>query len=136
MRFHLVTGLLAAFVSLTSAVPTEQALEAWSKGTQGHKAPDHTSPRPSIHCHPKTPHWPPPIPPPRHKVCYVRSHNDGQTDDSQYILEALHSCNNGGHVVFLEGIRYFIATALDLTFLQHIDLGMDTFRYFYWQKLI
>lgn len=46
------------------------------------------------------------------------------TDDSSYILDALHRCNNGGHVVFREGVEYFIATALDLTFLEHIDLGM------------
>jgi hypothetical protein len=28
-------------------------------------------------------------------------------------------------VVFSEGLKYYIATALDLTFLQHIDLGME-----------
>jgi galacturan 1,4-alpha-galacturonidase len=53
----------------------------------------------------------------------VQSHNDGVTDDSKYILEALHSCNNGGHVVFREGIKYLIGTALDLTWLEHIDIG-------------
>jgi galacturan 1,4-alpha-galacturonidase len=53
----------------------------------------------------------------------VQSHNDGTTDDAPYILSALHECNNGGHAVFREGITYFIATAMDLTFLEHIDLG-------------
>jgi galacturan 1,4-alpha-galacturonidase len=53
----------------------------------------------------------------------VESHNDGVTDDSTYILNALHSCNNGGHVVFAEGLKYTIGTALDLTFLEHIDIG-------------
>jgi galacturan 1,4-alpha-galacturonidase len=53
----------------------------------------------------------------------VKSHNDGLTDDSKYILDALHDCNNGGHVVFKEGTEYLIGTALDLTFLKHIDLG-------------
>lgn len=38
-------------------------------------------------------------------------------------MDALHSCNNGGHVVFKEGIKYTIGTALDLTFLNHIDIG-------------
>jgi len=32
-------------------------------------------------------------------------------------------CNNGGHAVFTEGTNYLIGTALDLTFLKHIDLG-------------
>ena len=54
----------------------------------------------------------------------MQSHNDGVTDDSNFILEALHECNDGGHVVFKEGTQYFIGTALDLTFLEHIDLGM------------
>jgi galacturan 1,4-alpha-galacturonidase len=53
----------------------------------------------------------------------VQSHNDGVTDDSAYILDALHDCNNGGHVVFREGIKYLIGTALDLTWLNHIDIG-------------
>ena len=39
-------------------------------------------------------------------------------------MDALHSCNNGGHVVFKEGVKYTIGTALDLTFLNHIDIGM------------
>jgi galacturan 1,4-alpha-galacturonidase len=124
MRFQLLISLLAALATLTSAVPTLQAFEQWLKGPQGQKTPEHTSPRPSIACHPKHPGRPLPRPPPRKRVCYVRSHNDGVTDDSSYILDALHSCNNGGHVVFSEGVEYFIATALDLTFLEHIDLGM------------
>lgn len=57
-------------------------------------------------------------------MCYAKSHNDGVTDDTPYILAALHECNYGGHVVFKEGVQYFIATAMDLTFLNHIDLGM------------
>jgi hypothetical protein len=124
MRFQLLISLLAALATLTSAVPTLQAFEKWLKGPQGQRSPDHTSPRPSITCHPKRPSQPLPYPPPRNRVCYVQSHNDGVTDDSSYILDALHRCNNGGHVVFREGVEYFIATALDLTFLEHIDLGM------------
>jgi galacturan 1,4-alpha-galacturonidase len=45
------------------------------------------------------------------------------TDDTPYILAALRECNNGGHAVFREGVQYFIATAMDLTFLNHIDIG-------------
>jgi galacturan 1,4-alpha-galacturonidase len=68
----------------------------------------------------------------------VESHNDGVTDDSTYILNALHSCNNGGHVVFAEGLKYTIGTALDLTFLEHIDIDIQSYIQFtndttYWQ---
>jgi galacturan 1,4-alpha-galacturonidase len=54
----------------------------------------------------------------------VKSHGNGK-DDAAYVLDAIHSCNNGGHVVFKEGVKYTIGTALDLTFLKHIDIGMD-----------
>lgn len=84
--------------------------------------PQHQTPRPPITCHPKHPHKPPHIPPPRHKTCYVRTNGNG-SDDSKYILDALHDCNNGGHVVFKQGYNYTIGTALDLTFLKHIDIG-------------
>lgn len=52
----------------------------------------------------------------------MRSHGDG-SDDSKFILSALHQCNHGGKVVFAEDKEYTIGTALDLTFLKHIDLG-------------
>src|SRR4051812_43983283 len=120
MRFQLATLLLTIFVTNSFASPTWQAFQDWAKGFGGKNTPEHTSPRPSIHCHPKSPHKPPPSPPPRHKVCYVKGHNDGVTDDSPHILNALHSCNNGGHVVFKEGTEYLIGTALDLTFLNHV----------------
>ncbi|PSS08684.1 glycoside hydrolase family 28 protein [Amorphotheca resinae ATCC 22711] len=138
MRFQLTIFLLAASATLSTALPTWQAFQDWAKGFQGKIVPDHTSPRPSISCHPKSPYLPLPFPSPRNKICYVRSHNDGITDDSPYILEALHSCNKGGHVVFREGIRYFISTALDLTFLDHIDIDIQGYVLFsndttYWQ---
>jgi galacturan 1,4-alpha-galacturonidase len=123
MQFQLSTILAIALAAPAIASPTWAALEQWSKGPGGQPSPDHTSPRPSISCHPKYPSKPPPSPPPRNRVCYVQSHNDGVTDDSTYILEALHSCNNGGHVVFREGVKYLIGTALDLTWLEHIDIG-------------
>ena len=71
-------------------------------------------------------------------MCYVNSHNDLVTDDSQYILDAIRKCNHGGHVVFNESTNYLIGTALDLTFLSHIDLDIRGYILFtndtdYWQ---
>jgi galacturan 1,4-alpha-galacturonidase len=129
MRFQLTTLLAVASATAVVASPTWQAFQDWAKGPGGKSAPDHTSPRPSISCHPKHPSKPPPSPPPRNRVCYVKSHNDGVTDDSTYILDALHDCNNGGHVVFAEGLKYTIGTALDLTFLEHIDIGESIEHY-------
>lgn len=76
--------------------------------------------------YPIKPHQPTkglPSSPPRHKICNVPSQGNGK-DDSQYILDSIHACNNGGHVVFNKDSKYTIGTALDLTFLKHIDLGM------------
>ena len=125
MRFSFTTLLAAASVaSLSVANPTRPAVQNWAKGARGQASPDHTSLRPTVACHPHHPRVPPPRPPPRNRVCYVKSHNDGVTDDSKHILHAFHHCNNGGHVVFREGVKYFIATAMDWTFLNHIDIGM------------
>ena len=63
--------------------------------------------------------------PPEHrgnKVCPVKCGGEGQ-DDSKNILEAVHKCNNGGRVVFEKNNKYTIGTALDLTFLNNIDIG-------------
>jgi galacturan 1,4-alpha-galacturonidase len=125
MRFQLTAFLAVASATAAVASPTWAAFEQWAKGPGGQSAPEHTSPRPSISFKPHHPSKPPPSPPPRNRVCYVKSHNDGVTDDSTYILDALHDCNNGGHVVFAEGLKYTIGTALDLTFLEHIDIGMS-----------
>lgn len=57
-----------------------------------------------------------------HQVCPVKCEGSGQ-DDSKNILEALHKCNNGGRVVFEKSNEYTIGTALDLTFLNNIDIG-------------
>lgn len=84
----------------------------------------HQGTRPKIEFSPKKPYTAFPVSPPRNRVCYVQSHNDGVTDDSPYILSAINKCNHGGHVVFSEGTRYIIGTALDLTFLEQIDLGI------------
>ncbi|GAB1204637.1 hypothetical protein APSETT445_003299 [Aspergillus pseudonomiae] len=86
---------------------------------------------------PKPPFRPLPASSPRHKTCHVHSNGDG-TDDAPYILSALKQCNNGGKVVFDEDKEYTIGTALDMTFLKHVDLeilGKITFTpdTDYWQ---
>jgi galacturan 1,4-alpha-galacturonidase len=63
-----------------------------------------------------------PVSPDRTKTCIVQAHGNG-TDDSANILESIKDCNNGGHVVFPKDQKFTIGTALDLTFLNHIDLG-------------
>lgn len=80
--------------------------------------------RPSINPSPYEPRLPLPNPPRRHKVCVVETHGDETKDDSVFILSAFHECNNGGHVVFSRGSTYTIGTAMDWTFLNHIDIGM------------
>ncbi|RDL33266.1 Exopolygalacturonase [Venustampulla echinocandica] len=139
MRFLFNIVLATASATLSIANPTWQAEERWSKrSSPGHQIPDHISQRPSVSCHPKFPTRPPPSPQSRHKVCYVKSHNNGITDDSNHVLDALNKCNNGGRVVFREGTRYTIGTALDLTFLNHIDIDIQSSIEFskdttYWQ---
>jgi galacturan 1,4-alpha-galacturonidase len=80
--------------------------------------------RPTIDASPYQPRLPVPSPPRRHKVCVVETHGDGVTDDSSYILSAFHECNDGGHVVFSRDSTYMIGTAMDWTFLKHIDIGI------------
>jgi galacturan 1,4-alpha-galacturonidase len=60
--------------------------------------------------------------PPRTKTCVVKANGNG-TDDSANILQAIKKCNNGGHVILPKDQKFTIGTALDLTFLKHIDLG-------------
>lgn len=77
---------------------------------------------PSCVIGPKQPFKPFPISYPRTRTCVVKANRDG-SDDSQNILNALHECNNGGHVIFSKNEKYIIGTALDMTFLNRIDLG-------------
>ncbi|OOF93525.1 glycoside hydrolase family 28 protein [Aspergillus carbonarius ITEM 5010] len=72
-------------------------------------------------CSPHKPFRPLPTSSSRDKTCHVRSHGNG-TDDSDYILSALHQCNHGGKVVFDADKEYIIGTALNMTFLKNIDL--------------
>lgn len=80
--------------------------------------------RPAINPSPYEPRLPIPSPAKRHKVCVVETHGDLVTDDSPYILSALNECNDGGHVLFEGDKTYLIGTAMDWTFLKHIDIGM------------
>jgi galacturan 1,4-alpha-galacturonidase len=77
--------------------------------------------------------------PSRNRTCLVDSHNDLITDDSDFILEAINDCNNGGHVIFLQKSSYVIGKPLDLTHLSAIDLDIQGSIRFtndtdYWQK--
>jgi galacturan 1,4-alpha-galacturonidase len=58
--------------------------------------------------------------PPRTKTCYVPSLGSGE-DDSQNILSAAKTCNNGGTIALLDA-NYTIAKPLDLTFLNSVDI--------------
>ncbi|KAK3938448.1 exopolygalacturonase [Diplogelasinospora grovesii] len=81
--------------------------------------------RPTLKPMPYSPRVPFPSPPRRSKVCVVKTHGDGVTDDSDSILSAFHECNNGGHVLFPRGETYTIGTAMDWTFLKHIDIDIQ-----------
>ncbi|BEJ13114.1 hypothetical protein CspHIS471_0302880 [Cutaneotrichosporon sp. HIS471] len=94
------------------------------------------STRPTITPSPMQPRVPFPSPAVRTRDCIVPVSGG---DDSEAILAALQSCNNGGRVVFEKDSTYTIGTALDLTFLQSIDLDIQgTIRFTndtdYWQK--
>ncbi|KAG9235593.1 PGX, glycoside hydrolase family 28 protein [Amylocarpus encephaloides] len=136
MRFF-APILAVASVSLSIAHPTVGNVELFEK-SPGRQIPGHSSSRPSVKCRPHKPGKPQPPSPPRTKTCYIKCHNDTVTDDSAYVLEALHSCNNGGRAVFKQGVNYMIGKALDLTFLKHIDIDIQSKILFsndtnYWQ---
>ncbi|KAF9630119.1 Glycoside hydrolase family 28 [Lasiodiplodia theobromae] len=63
--------------------------------------------------------------PARTRTCVVDSHNDGSTDDAEYIAAALQDCNNGGHVVFPSTQSYVINSPLDMTGLARIDIDIQ-----------
>ncbi|ESZ98751.1 PGX, glycoside hydrolase family 28 protein [Sclerotinia borealis F-4128] len=123
MHFQLSAVLSIASAAVAVASPTWQDA-SWEHALASRGHPKQTSTRPNVQCHPKTPHTPPPSPPARTKICYVKSVGNG-TDDSPAILSALHECNNGGHVVFSKGVTYLVGTAMDWTFLKHIDLDIQ-----------
>ncbi|OJD34149.1 glycoside hydrolase family 28 protein [Diplodia corticola] len=61
----------------------------------------------------------------RNRTCIVDSHNDGTTDDSEYIAAALESCNGGGHVLFPRTQSYVINEPLDMTGLSSVDIDIQ-----------
>lgn len=83
--------------------------------------------RPIINVSPKTLEADLPIySPQRNRTCTVKG---GTEDDSSAIFRALKCCNNGGHVLLEEGVTYTVGTALNLTFLQHVDIGTFYFLF-------
>jgi galacturan 1,4-alpha-galacturonidase len=116
----LIATLLNAIVAFAS--PTWLALLDYTEHLPK-SVSKHQGTRPKISFSPKKPYKPFKTSPPRNRNCYVSSHNDGVTDDSPYIIDAINKCNPGGHVIFSQGTRYVIGTALDLTNLNHVDLG-------------
>ena len=63
-----------------------------------------------------------PYSPARNATCSVTAIGGGEDDASQ-ILDAFTQCNNGGTVI-LDG-DYTIGTALDLTFLESVDVALS-----------
>ncbi|KAI7497282.1 Exopolygalacturonase [Hortaea werneckii] len=128
----------AALLSLSLGVnATWDAYEEYLSNIPAHP-PKHHGKRPDTCFEPKKPFrdWPKPLS--RSKHCYVKSHDDMTTDDSEYILDAIDKCNDGGHVIFPQGTTYVIGQALNLTYLKHIDLDIQGYIQFtndtdYWQ---
>ena len=112
---------LLAQAVVTTANPTLGSLQQHKKNLPVY--PKRSLSRPTISFAPYHPSKAQIPSPSRNRTCFVQSHNDNVTDDSPYILQAIDDCNCGGHVVFTEGTKYIIGTALNLTYLSHIDLG-------------
>lgn len=117
----LILGLLQA----TGTFATWTAYQEYVQTHQNTSVKTHESDRPSLVYSPQRPYKKMHASPRRTKKCVVKSHNDFKTDDSDYILKAVEKCNDGGHVIFPEGTTYVIGTALDLTGLRRIDIGMS-----------
>lgn len=76
--------------------------------------------------------------PARNRTCIVESHGDGETDDSEFIKDAINGCNPDGHIIFPKTQSYFIGNPLDLTHLERVDLDIQAFVTFsdnmtYWR---
>jgi len=116
--------LTVAFAAVVIASPAP--LEARNNGGKANsKYPKHTTPFKPWNCSPKKPHKQPPPPTPKTQTCYVDSHGDSTKDDSDFVVQAIDDCNNGGHVVFQQGLNYTIGTALNLTYLNNIDIDIQ-----------
>jgi galacturan 1,4-alpha-galacturonidase len=115
----LILGLLQATGTFATWTAYQEYVQTHNTSVKAHE-----SIRPSLVYSPQRPYKKMHASPERTKKCVVKSHNDFKTDDSDYILKAVEKCNNGGHVIFPEGTTYVIGTALDLTGLRRIDIGM------------
>lgn len=82
------------------------------------------SKRRDIKPYPKQPRRAHYVSPARTKTCTVAAAG-GKTDDAPAILAAAKKCNDGGTVVFSKSSTYNVGTALDLTFLKHVDLDIQ-----------
>jgi galacturan 1,4-alpha-galacturonidase len=132
----LVAATLLSAISVVAS-PTWSAQQEYPESPPKSLS-KHQGARPKTAFSPKQPFKPFPSSAPRDRVCYVSSHDDGVTDDSEYILSAIDKCNPGGHVVFSQDKRYLIGTALNLINLNHIDLDIQGYVQFtndtdYWQ---
>ena len=123
-------------LGLLQATGTFATWTAYQEYVQSHNTSvkTHESTRPSLVYSPQRPYKKMHASPKRTKKCVVKSHNDFKTDDSEYILKAVEKCNDGGHVIFPEGTTYVIGTALDLTGLRRIDIGMSL-KFALWFKI-
>ncbi|EOA86643.1 Exopolygalacturonase [Exserohilum turcicum] len=113
------------------------ASTALSFASAGPPAGRGVSIRPNYAASPYHPGKPFPKSPIRTKTCMLSALGGGK-DDSANILKAVKKCNHGGHVVFPKDQSFTIGTALDLTFLQSIDLDIQGTIQFtndtdYWQ---
>jgi galacturan 1,4-alpha-galacturonidase len=127
MRFQLASVVTIVSATLAVAGPTWQAeSDLVGNKVQRQEATETNdgSVRPTVICSPIQPRLPPPVHGKRDKICHVRyNHRRPEADDSDYVIDAMRRCNDGGHVIFSPGVTYNIGTALDLTFLKHIDIG-------------
>lgn len=98
---------LAALLSFTPVVSTAWVAESFLETLR--------SPRP-LHARPS---------PGRNKTCVAESFNDPKMDDAKNIVQAIHDCNGGGHVIFAERQIYTIASPMNLTDLTAIDLDVQ-----------
>lgn len=82
----------------------------------------HSAKRSQVSVGPQPAYRPLPASSARNKTCVVPASGDG-SDDGPAILKAFQSCNPGGSVVLSANTTYTVGTALDLTFLKHVDWG-------------
>lgn len=72
------------------------------------------------------------------RYCYVKPGISEDRDDAAAILDAFHTCNDGGTIVL--DSDYLIGSPLDLTFLKHIDviitgeIHFDASDVYYWAE--